>query len=115
MFTGYQTILPTDFTDKINSVGNSVGKIITSSFFFCFVLIILFPIVIPLVYTERILPSVKSVENFHQYFHLYYQFCGSAHYIIVFDKIVIIETHALFHSPCIIIKNKKKLRSLLKF
>jgi hypothetical protein len=38
MFTGYQTILPTDFTDEINSVGNSVGKIITSSFFFllCF-------------------------------------------------------------------------------
>ena len=30
------TVLPTDFTDRINFVGNSVGKIITSFFLLCF-------------------------------------------------------------------------------
>ena len=68
--------LPMDFIDGINSVGNSVGKNGTSSFFFCFVLIIIFPIVIPLVNTEGIFLSVKSIGNlpikiFPRYFRLY--------------------------------------------
>jgi hypothetical protein len=45
------TVLPTGFTD-------------TSTFFFCFVLIILFPTIIPSVYTEGILPSVYFRQKY---------------------------------------------------
>ena len=69
------TNLPMDFTDRINSVGNFVGKNGTS-LFFCFVVIIIFSAVIPSVNIERVFPSVEFVGNlptkiFSRYFRLY--------------------------------------------
>jgi hypothetical protein len=65
VFIVLPTNLPTDFTDGINSVGNSVGKSL-----------IFFPTIIPSVYTDEIFLSVKSLENlptkiFSRYFRLY--------------------------------------------
>ena len=47
-----------DFTDKINSVGNSISINDILSYFFCFVLIF-FSTVILSVYTKRIFSLVK--------------------------------------------------------
>jgi len=69
------TNLPIDFTDKIYSFANSVGKNGTSLFFLLY-FNYFFSTVIPSVNTKEIFMSVKSVGNlptkiFHRYFRLY--------------------------------------------
>jgi hypothetical protein len=69
------TNLPIDFTDKIYSFANSVGKNGTSLFFLLY-FNYFFSTVIPSVNTKGIFMSVKSVGNlptkiFYLYFRLY--------------------------------------------
>ena len=76
-------ILPKDFTDGINYVGNSFGINDISSFFFLLCFNSFFPTVIPLVDTERIFLSVKFTVIFLQKYSVsisvcLYQFSGSA-------------------------------------
>jgi len=69
------TNLPTDITDGIYSVGNSVGKNGTSSFFF-FALFYFFPSVFPFVLIDFLVVFQNYQKNIKKYqFNIFQEKC----------------------------------------